>query len=131
MNRGSLAVALLLLTGCGEGPMPEQSAAPAPITRKPPYLLTVLPMATVEKTPFSVQPDGSSALAVRGKGFDRNAVIMANRQQLKTSFGNSGWLTSKMPAELYEKPGVLSIKVVNPDGKESKPIEFKVVAKDR
>lgn len=58
-------------------------------------------------------------------------MITVNGEKLKTSFGNSGWLTSKMPGGLLEKPGVVAVKVVNPNGKESNSVEFRVIAKNK
>ena len=55
-------------------------------------------------------------------------MITANGKKLPTAFGNSGWLTAEMPSALYEKPGVVTIKVVNSNGKESNPFDFKVTA---
>jgi hypothetical protein len=96
-----------------------------------PYLLYVTPREAIERTPFNVQPDGGSAFSVNGKGFDLHAVITVNGEKLKTSFGNSGWLTSKMPDGLLEKPGAVAVKVVNPNGKESNSVEFRVIAKNK
>ena len=93
-----------------------------------PYLLVVTPRGTVEKTSFNKQPDGGSAFAANGKGFDPHAVITANGRKLPTAFGNSGWLTSEMPSELYEKAGVVTIKVLDSNGKESNSFDFKVTA---
>ena len=130
MRRTLLAVVFLSCASCGEPEKPAQPVAPAPGAFKAaPYLLTLAPLGTVERTPFNAQPDGASALAVRGKGFDAHAVITANGRRLETVFGNSVWLTTKMPNGLYERAGMVSIKVVNPDGKESNPVYFKVTAK--
>jgi hypothetical protein len=119
----------LLCSGCGE---PQKSApaatSPAPASMAAPYLLVVTPRGTVEKTSFNKQPDGGSAFAANGKGFDPLAVITANGRKLPTAFGNSGWLTSEMPTDLYEKAGVVTIKVVDSNGKESNPFDFKVTA---
>ena len=129
MKRILIAPVFLLCGGCGEpqksGP---EAAAVAPASMAAPYLLVVTPRGTVEKVGFNTQPDGGSAFAVNGKGFDPHAVITANGRKLPTAFGNSGWLTSEMPGELYEKPGVVTIKVVDSNGKESNPFDFKVTA---
>jgi len=129
MTRSLLWPLILLCGGCSE---PHKSApaaiTAAPATMRAPYLLVVTPRGTVEKTPFNKQPDGGSAFAANGKGFDPLAVITANGRKLPTAFGNSGWLTSEMPRELYEKPGVVTIKVVDSNGKESNSFDFKVTA---
>jgi hypothetical protein len=128
MKRSLLIPVILLLAGCGDPQEPEQAAAPRPVSKPAPYLLVVTPRETTEKTAFNTQPDGGSAFSVTGKGFDPHAVITANGQRLTTIFGNSGWLTSEMQSGFYEKAGVITIKVVNSNGKESNPFDFKVTA---
>src|SRR5579864_7014614 len=114
MKRILLVPVFLLCAGCSE---PQKSGAadtgPAPASMAAPYLLVVTPRGTVERKPFNTQPDGGSAFAANGKGFDPHAVITANGRKLPTAFGNSGWLTSEMPSELYEKAGVVTITVVD------------------
>jgi len=129
MKRILLVLVLLLWAGCGEPQKSGQAAtAASPVSMRAPYLLVVTPRETVEKTGFNVQPDGGSAFAANGKGFDPHAVITVNGEKLRTAFGNSGWLTAEMPGALYEKPGVVTIKVVNSNGKESNSFDFKVTA---
>jgi len=132
MKQATLAVFFLMLAGCGQAPKPEQAQAPPPAaaaSTAAPYLLSLNPVGTTESVAFNKQPDGSSAFAVNGKGFVKYAVISANGEQLDTAFGNSGWLTARMPPSLYEKAGVVTIKVINPNGKESNTIGFKVAPK--
>ena len=131
MKRILLTPVLFWIVGCAEPPKPEQAApaAAATVSDAAPYLLAVVPPETVEGAKFNAQADGSSAFSVTGKGFDRASVITANGQQMATVFGNAGWLTATMPVGLYEKPGTVAIKVVNPNGKESNSFDFKVTAK--
>ena len=126
MKRMLVVVAFLLSVACGEPRKPEQPSTKAVVIKGPPYLLFVTPRETVEKKSFNVQADGGSAFAVNGKGFDPHAVITANGQKLPTTFGNAGWLTAEMPAELYANAGVVTINVVNSSGKKSNSFEFKV-----
>ena len=128
MKRILLLPILLLWAGCGEPQKSGPADTAAPMSQAAPYLLVVTPRETVEKTAFNTQPDGGSAFAANGKGFDPHAVITANGQKLPTAFGNSGWLTAEMPSVLYEKAGVVTIKVVNSNGKESNPFDFKITA---
>jgi hypothetical protein len=128
MKRSLLVPVFLLLAGCDEPQTPRQVAAPPPVSKRAPYLLVVTPRGTTPKTAFNTQSDGGSGFSVTGKGFDPHAVITADGQRLSTMFGNSGWLTSEMPGGLYEKAGVVTIKVVNSDGQESNPFDFKVTA---
>jgi hypothetical protein len=128
MKQNLLIPIFLLLAGCGEPQEPRQAAAPPPASKPAPYLLVVTPRGTTERAAFNRQPDGGSAFSVTGKGFDPYAVITANGQKLTTIFGTSGWLTSEMPGPLYEKAGVVTIKVVNSNGKESNSFGFNVTA---
>ena len=129
MKRILLAPVMFWIVGCAEPPKPEQAAPAAALSDAAPYLLAVVPPETVEAAKFNAQADGSSAFSVTGKGFDRGSVIMANGQKMATVFGNPEWLTATMPVGLYEKPGTVAIKVVNPNGKESNSFDFKVTAK--
>ena len=129
MKRILLAPVLLWMVGCGEPPKTEKAAPAAAVNDVAPYLLTVGPTGTVAATKFNVQADGSSAFSVTGRGFEPGSVITANGQKMATVFGNTGWLTATMPDGLYEKPGVVTIKVVNLNGKESNSSSFTVTAK--
>ena len=128
MKRILLVSALLWMVGCAE-PKPDQAAPASAVSDVAPYLLAVAPAGTVEATKFNVQPDGSSAFSVTGKGFVPGSAIVANGQKIATIFGNVGWLTATMPPAIFEKPGTVAIKVVNPNGKESNVAQFTVTAK--
>jgi len=129
MKRILLICAMFWMVGCSEPTKQEQAAPVAAVSVVAPSLLTVTPAATEAATKFNVQTDGTSAFSVNGKGFESGAVIVANGQKLPAVFGNPGWMTSTMPSELYQKPGVVAIKVVNPNGKESNTVEFTVIPK--
>src|SRR5882757_10281056 len=98
-----LAAVMLTLMGCRHQAAEDQSGPPPAASTAAPYVLSVTPPGTMENTKFNPQPDGSSAFAVNGKGFDRHAVITANGEKLDTSYGNSGWLTARMPPAFFEK----------------------------
>ncbi len=126
----------LMVILCGAGCNGPQNAEPAVVrprpARKPaPYLLYVVPPGTKEGLPLNVQAGGVPAFAVIGKGFDRLAVITAAGRRLETSYGNSGWLTAGLPNDLFQKPGAVEIRVVNPDGRSSNPVAFQVTAKEK
>ena len=129
MKRILLAPVVFWIAGCGEPPKPEQAAPPAAMSDVAPAVTSVGPAGTVAGIKFNAQVDGSSAFSVNGKDFVRGSVVTANGQKLVTVFGNPGWLTAIMPAGLFEKPGVVAIKVVNPNGKESDSSNFTVTAK--
>ncbi len=129
MKRILLVPVVFWMIGCSEPPKPEQAVPAAAVSDAAPSLVSIGPSGTVVAAKFNAQADGSSAFSVNGKGFVRGAVVTANGQKLVTVFGNEGWLTAIMPADLYEKPGVMAIKVVNPNGKESNSSGFTVTAK--
>ncbi len=130
MKRLLFAPAFLLLAGCSEPSKPEQTATPAPVVNTvEPVVASVSPAGTTEKTVFNPQPDGIAAFSVNGKSFEPGAFISANGQKLDTAFGNPGWVTAKMSAEFYAKPGKVAITVTNPNGKISNSVDFKVAPK--
>lgn len=129
MKRILLISAMFWMVGCSEPTKPEAAAPAAAVPDVAPSLLTVTPSATEASTKFNVQSDGTSAFSVNGKGFVRGATIVANGEKLTAIFGNDGWMTSTMPPDLYAKPGVVTVKVVNPSGKESNAVEFTVMPK--
>lgn len=125
------AIALFLI-GCGESPRPLPTAStqsPAfHFTGEAPELTSIDPASTKEKVKFNVQPNGMAALSVVGKHFEPQSVIVADGTKLLTAFGNTEWVSAEVPPSLYEKQHVISIKMVNRDGKKSNVGEFKVVA---
>lgn len=128
MRRSTLAAILCaaLLTGCGtsqqQAASPSASSAPA----GPPAIAKLVPDGTTERRPFQVQSDGKSAISVEGANFTHGSAVVANGIKLNTAFGNAGWVSAEVPPEIFAKAGGVAIKVVNPDGKESNSVEFRV-----
>lgn len=116
------------LAACG--PSPQTGAQPAPGSPAlKPVISSLTPAGTVEKTPFQVQPDGTSAISVTGQNFEAGTVVFANGQKLDSVFGNPTWVTATMPPQLFAKAGIVAIKVIASDGKESDPVNFEVSAR--
>jgi hypothetical protein len=86
----------------------------------------VVPPRTRAGVGFQIQPNGSSAVSVRGKGFRRGAVVVLGGRRLETTYGNAGWITATVPRDLYSAPGVLELRVVNADGKPSNTASFEI-----
>lgn len=128
MKRFVLVPLLFWMVGCSEPPKPQPVVSQA-VDNVTPSLTVVAPATTTAATKFNVQSDGTSAFGVNGGGFERGSAIVVNGQRLPSIFGNSEWLTATMPAGLYDKPGVLTVKVINPNGKESNSMEFTVTPK--
>lgn len=127
--RCSILAAILcisLLSGCGSS---QQQAAPpsAPAAPTgPPAIAKLVPDGTIEKRAFQVQADGKSAISVEGANFTHGSAVVANGIKLNTAFGNAGWVSAEVPPEIFAKAGGVAIKVVNPDGRESNSVEFRV-----
>lgn len=128
----SIAAFTLFLAGCGESPRPGPTAAQtAPalnFTGEAPELVGMDPAGAKENIRFNVQKNGMAAFSVIGKHFEPRSVIVADGTKLLTAFGNPEWVSAEVPASLYQKAHVISVKVVNRDGKESNPGEFKIEA---
>lgn len=124
-KRAILVLAVVLLTGCGES---EKPSPPAVAQAPKPVITGVDPPGTRARKDFNVQATGRSGLSVLGSNFNARSVIVADGRKLTTVFGNPGWITAELPAELYAAPHNVAIKVVNADGSESAPFDFKVEA---
>jgi hypothetical protein len=77
---------------------------------------------------FQVQPDGQAAIAIGGKNFQKGAKILFNSRPLDTAFGNEGAVTATVPDDLIAQPGTIQVRVENPDGKASAPVNFIVLS---
>ena len=86
----------------------------------------VVPSGTRAGVGFQIQPNGSSAVSVLGKGFRRGAVVLLGGRRLETTFGNAAWITATVPRDLYAAPGVLELRVVNADGGASNTASFEI-----
>jgi hypothetical protein len=71
----------------------------------------LFPSTIVAGLAVNRQPDGSSAMAVRGTGFSRNDRIYWNDRELVTTFGTSEFLTALIPDMLLRSPAVVKISV--------------------
>ena len=115
-----------------------QVAGTAPVCRKeplrsfapPPELSKIFPTQTFVGVPFSVRPNGKSAISVRGSGFNPGAKILFGDTVLRSTFGNPGWMTALVPGNLISQQGAVDIAVRNPDGKTSNVMTFDVVSKE-
>lgn len=86
----------------------------------------VVPPGTRAGVGFQIQPTGESAVSVLGNGFRRGAVVVLDGRRLATTFGNAGWITARVPRNLYAAPGVLELRVVNAEGTPSNIALFEV-----
>lgn len=75
---------------------------------------------------FNAQPDGQSALGVAGENFLPGAALMWDGKKLTTVFGKGSGLSALVPGTLIAHAGSHQVWAVNPDGKASNKVEFKV-----
>jgi hypothetical protein len=86
-----------------------------------PEITQLFPDTAVAGKGINVQPNGVSAMGLKGKNFLPGAKILINNQPLETNFGDVDTLGAVVPDKLIARPGKLSVTVKNPDGKASAP----------
>jgi hypothetical protein len=91
-----------------------------------PKLTKLYPGTTTPGKGFNVQPNGQSALGVAGENFLPGATLICDGAKLTTSFGKGTGLSAFVPGALIASAGSHQVWAVNPDGKVSNKVEFKV-----
>jgi hypothetical protein len=99
------------------------STGPAPVIDQ------MYPASTNAGQDFNVQPGGKAAIAIRGSNFLPDAKVLFGSKELDTVYGTVNGLSAWVPAAIYAAPGVIEVKVRNPDGKLSEPKPFTVTAR--
>ncbi|MFB3776601.1 MAG: hypothetical protein ACE141_03290 [Bryobacteraceae bacterium] len=99
------------------------TAGPAPV------IGTVYPSGTLAGRDFNVQPEGGSAIGIRGSNFLPGCAILFGSLELETVYRDVTFLTAFVPPSAYAAPGVIQVRVRNPDGKHSQPQPFRVSAR--
>ncbi len=97
----------LRFDAAGHGTLQRGSAA-VPHERA---IFGLYPPSTTAGAAFQVQADGSSALAVRGWGFEAGDRILWNGVPLPTVHGGPELLTATVPPELFREPGDIAVSV--------------------
>lgn len=88
--------------------------------------LTAITIANVE--PNEVTAGATNQLIiVTGSNFDKEAKVSLDDELQETTFEAADRLVAQVSDELLAAPGILKLKVVNPDNLESPTIDFKVV----
>jgi hypothetical protein len=111
----------LFAAGCAkESPRPPDippgrltTAKPTPTMER--RIERLYPAETRAGVPFNLQPDGVSAIAVAGTGFNRSDVIYWDGKPLATVFGNPALLTAVIPAALIAAPATVAVEVRSAD----------------
>ena len=101
----------------------ERSRLPAE-----PHLDQVAPARVAAGMPFQVQPDGRSAIIVRGTNLSPQSRIRLNGHVLETSGGDGTQLNAFVPAELIKEPGQFPVSVETPEGQLSNSLPFWVLS---
>jgi hypothetical protein len=122
-----LAAAALALVSAGPAcrqrqQQPVPRIAPAEVTRAPRddrKIERLHPASGRAGRAFNRQPDGQSALAVAGAGFEKGDAVFWNGKPLMTTFADPNLVTALVPAKLLEKPGEIIVTVRNPADPES------------
>jgi hypothetical protein len=91
-----------------------------------PQIKALEPPATRPGLAFNPQPDGSSAISVRGTGFAKASQIVFGKRPLDTAFGSSEWITATVPKAMYANPTDIPVYVKNADGAVSNQVHFLV-----
>jgi hypothetical protein len=91
-----------------------------------PQLTELYPGSTTPGKGFNVQPGGESALGVAGAGFLPGVNLFFDGKQMTTVFGKGTGLSAIVPAAFLARTGAHQVWAVNPDGKTSNKMEFRV-----
>jgi hypothetical protein len=91
-----------------------------------PKVTELYPGATAPGKGFNLQPNGQSALGVSGEGFLPGVTLMFDGKKLTTVFGKGTGLSAIVPAGSIASAGTHQVWAVNPDGKASNKVVFKV-----
>jgi hypothetical protein len=69
---------------------------------------------------------GTVELTVGGVAFKQGVILFANDVALSTTFVSDGSFTARIPAELTNEPGALTLQARHPDGGRSNTVKLKV-----
>jgi hypothetical protein len=92
-----------------------------------PCILSWGAMMTIANVGFNVQPNGESAMWMKGRNFTPETRVRFGNQTLRPQVSNSSFLTFLVPPELYALPGRYPIYLYQADsGLKSDPVWFRV-----
>lgn len=97
-----------------------------PTSGPPPEITKLYPDTAKAGAGFNVQANGRSAMGMTGQNFLPGVRVLLNGEPQETNFGDIDKLSSFFDAKFLAKPGRVKVTVKNPDGKESKPVDFVV-----
>jgi hypothetical protein len=91
-----------------------------------PVVGSVYPAGTIAGRDFNVQPGVGSAIGVRGANFLPDCRILFGSKELETVYHDVTFVAAPVPRDAYAAPGVVQVRVRNPDGKLSRPWPFPI-----
>ncbi|MES1257039.1 MAG: hypothetical protein ABUS51_01360 [Acidobacteriota bacterium] len=91
-----------------------------------PQLTELYPGSSAPGKGFNVQPGGESALGVAGAAFLPGVQLFFDGKPMTTVFGKGTGLSAIIPATSLARAGAHQVWAVNPDGKTSNKMEFRV-----
>lgn len=97
-----------------------------PVSGPDPQIGELYPPNAAAGKGFNLQPGGDSALGIIGNNFLPGAKVLFGKLELKTGFARGNYLTASVPGTLASRAGDVEVAVVNPDGKTSNKVPFKI-----
>lgn len=92
----------------------------------PPAITALDPMETRAGTGFNVQPNGTSAMGIRGQNLRPGSKVLIDGVQAVTGFVSPEFISATVPRQVYSRPGSATFQVQNSDGQVSGIVAFPV-----
>jgi hypothetical protein len=103
------------------------SVAQSQASRTIPCILSWGPTMTTVDTTFNAQPNGESAMWIKGRNFTPDTRVQFGSEILRPALSGSELLTFRVPRGLYEVPGRFAIRLFQAgSGFQSDPVWFLV-----
>jgi hypothetical protein len=106
-------LALLMLAACGSSP-----SAPGVLPR----IVKLYPEEVATGSPFNLQPNGKSAIAIGCEHATPKTVVVWDGQQLETAFGSAETVSAVVPQAPYAQPGEHHVHLESEAGKSNEVI---------
>jgi hypothetical protein len=90
----------------------SSACSPAPDIPRP-AIEILYPAATLVGQGFNIQPDGSSALAIKCRNANASSAIVWEGARLVTAFGGPTAISGIVPKDLFMRPGKYRIEILD------------------
>ena len=96
--------------------------------KQPPHILTLGPSSTVAGKGFNLQPDGGSAMWIKGENLTPSTIIVFDKVRLHGfQSGEPNVITTTVPDRLFASPGAFQIFLLDTkSGEKSNVVNFQV-----